>query len=455
MAALPQKIGKYHVQDVAGRGNMGTVYLGYDPFADRNVAIKVSSGLEHLDEKACRVAKKLFFNEAHMAGVLEHPNILKILDAGEENGEPYIVMEYVDGGGTLQPYCSPADLLPVPRVAEIIARCARALDYAHCRGVIHRDIKPTNIMRAADGDVKVGDFGIAQRALADTTHVQGILGSPRYMSPEQIKEDSINGQTDLYSLGVVLFELLTGRVPFPAATLGRLIHQVVNEPAPSVLDLRPDLPAGLDAVVRCALAKDRRQRYRSGSEMASDLAAMFAGISDRQDSLDEHHKFVAIRSLGFFNGFSDLEVWETLRAGTWESFEAGQTIVGEGNIDFSFYILVSGEVNVARGGKVITTFGSGDCFGEMGYVSRIQRMATIRAARDVCLLRINEAQMEHASESCQLRFHKKFLRTLISRLGQPEMDEFGAVGVRGQNHPMAPAIGTSRGGPAAAGIAGR
>lgn len=440
MADLPEKFGKYHVQGVAGRGNMGMVYLGYDPFGDRDVAIKVSSGLDHLNENASRVAKKLFFNEAHMAGVLDHPNILKILDAGEEGGEPYIVMEYVEGGNTLQPYCNPAGLLPVPRVAEIVAKCARALDYAHCRGVIHRDIKPTNIMRAVDGDVKVGDFGIAQRALTDTTHVQGILGSPRYMSPEQLKEDSVNGQTDLYSLGVVLFELLTGQVPFAASTLGRLIHQVINEAPPGVHDLRPDLPAGLDGIVRCALSKDRRQRYRSGSEMATDLAGEFPGIIRGDAPLDEHHKFAAVRGLAFFNGFSDLEVWETLRAATWESFAAGQTIVGEGNLDFSFYILVAGDVNVTRSGKIITTFSSGDCFGEMGYVSRIKRMATIRAANDVCLLRINEAQMEHASETCQLRFHKKFLRMLIGRLGQPEMDEFGAVGVKNKNLPVVPVM---------------
>jgi len=440
MADLPEKFGKYHVLGVAGRGNMGVVYTGYDPFGDCEVAIKISSGLEHLDEKASRVAKKLFFNEAHMAGVLDHPNILKILDAGEEDGEPYIVMEYVDGGNTLQQYCNPANLLPVPKVAEIIAKCAKALDYAHRHGVIHRDIKPTNIMQTLDGDAKVGDFGIAQRALADTTHVLGMLGSPRYMSPEQIREETVNGQTDLYSLGVVMFELLTGQAPFPGTSLSRLVHQVVNDTPPSILDLRPDLPESLDAIVRCALSKDRRQRYRSGSEMASDLAALFTELTHRDDALDEHDKFAAVRGLSFFNEFSDPEVWETLHAAAWESFTAGQTVVSEGNLDFSFYILVSGDVNVTREGKVITTFTSGDCFGEMGYVSRIKRTATIRTAIDVSLLRINEAQMGHASESCQLRFPKKFLKTLVGRLGQSAKDDFGALGVESKNQPMAPTI---------------
>lgn len=226
MSELPEKFGKYHVLGLAGRGNMGVVYVGYDPFADRDVAIKVSNVEEKLEDTAARQARKLFFNEAHMAGLLNHPNILKIFDAGVEDGEPYIVMEYVEQGETLLEYCDPATLLPVPRVAAIIAKCARAIDYAHRQGVIHRDIKPSNIMQTPDGEVKIGDFGIAHRTLADDTHVLGIVGTPRYMSPEQVQEEKITGQTDIYSLGVVMFELLTGRVPFPVANLSRLIHQI-------------------------------------------------------------------------------------------------------------------------------------------------------------------------------------------------------------------------------------
>lgn len=438
MSELPEKFGKYHVLGLAGRGNMGVVYVGYDPFANRDVAIKVSKVEENLEDTAARQAKKLFFNEAHMAGLLDHPNILKIFDAGVEDGEPYIVMEYVEGGATLLAYCEPATLLPVPKVAAIVAKCARAIDYAHRQGVIHRDIKPSNIMQTPEGDVKIGDFGVAHRAFAEDTHVLGLVGSPRYMSPEQVEEEKITGQTDIYSLGVVMFELLTGRAPFQARNLGRLIHQIANDPVPSALDLRPDLPPALDDILQSALAKDPAHRYRSGAEFASALAGVFTELVHRDERLVEHDRFNSVRALPFFDEFSDEHVWEALRAGSWESFPAGKTIVSEGNPDVSLYILTKGEVKVTQHGEVLTTLSSGDCFGQMNYVAGLTQTHNIEASTDVSLLRINEAQLEHASESCQLRFHKTFLRSLIGRLAQSSGAGLAALGVQTVNRPVAP-----------------
>ncbi len=438
MPELPEKFGKYHVVGLAGRGNMGVVYLGYDPFADRDVAIKVSIVKEDLENTAARQARKLFFNEAHMAGLLDHPNILKIFDAGEEKGEPYIVMEYVEGGQTLLPYCEQKNLLPVSKVAAIIATCARAIDYAHRQGVIHRDIKPSNIMQTTDDDLKIGDFGVAHRPLADTTHVLGIVGSPRYMSPEQVQEDKVTGQTDLYSLGVVMFELLTGQAPFMGTNLSRLIHQIAHKPAPSVLDVRPELPAALDHIIKCALAKDPAERYRSGIEFASDLAGVFTELVCQDERLDELDRFGALRKLPFFSDFSDNEVWEALRAGSWKSFPAGKTIVSEGNPDVSLYILIKGDVNVTQNGKVLTKLSSGHCFGELNYVAGLKQLHSIEAASDVSLLQINEAQMSRASESCQLRFHKTFLRNLIGRLAQTSGASLAALSVHSPNRPVAP-----------------
>lgn len=438
MAELPQKFGKYHVVGLAGRGNMGVVYLGYDPFADRDVAIKVSVIKENLENTAARQARKLFFNEAHMAGLLDHPNIIKIFDAGEEDGEPYIVMEYIEGGHTLLPYCEPKALLPIPKVAEVIATCARAIDYAHRQGVIHRDIKPSNIMLTVDGDLKIGDFGVAHRPLADTTHVLGIVGSPRYMSPEQVQEDRVTGQTDLYSLGVVMFELLTGQTPFTGTNLSRLIHQIAYEPAPSALELRPELPAALDDIIQCALAKDPADRYRSGIEFASDLAGVFTELVCQDERLAELDRFGALRQLPFFSDFTDNEVWEALRAGTWKSFPAGKTIVSEGHPDVSLYVLIKGDVNVLQNGQVLTTISAGHCFGELNYVAGIRQIHSIEAASDVSLLQINEPQMARASESCQLRFHKTFLRNLIGRLAQSSGGNLAALSVQSANRPVAP-----------------
>ncbi|NKC13222.1 MAG: protein kinase [Gammaproteobacteria bacterium] len=272
MSQLPAKIGKYTILDIAGKGNVGVVYAGHDPFSDRHVAIKVCAVDGDTSGGTGRLFRKMFFNEAHTAGSLNNPNILKIFDAGEEDNKPYIVMEYVSSGLTLKDYCTPDKLLAIEKVVQIGFKCAKALDYAHRRGVIHRDIKPTNIMLTDDDDVKIGDFGIALQAQADTTQVIGIVGSPLYMSPEQASEEELNNQTDIYSLGAVLFELLTGRPPFMPAPLTRLIFQLLNETPPTVSSLRVQAPEQLSTVIAKALEKDRNKRYKTGLEFAIELA---------------------------------------------------------------------------------------------------------------------------------------------------------------------------------------
>lgn len=417
MAALPEKLGKYKILEVAGRGSMGIVYVGHDPFEDRKVAIKVCS----LEDEAqasdsSRLARKMFFNEAHTAGVLDHPNIMKILDAGEEKGEPYIVMEYVEGAETLSPYCSADNLLPIARVTEIIHQCAKALDYAHRRGVVHRDIKPTNLMLTASGELKVGDFGIAQAAQAEATQIMGVLGSPRYMSPEQAREDEVSSQSDLYSLGVVTYELLAGQPPFTGQGFSRLMYKVLHEDPPPLRALRPEVPESLERIVNQAMHKNLSKRYKMGREIASALADAFRELETTDEELTQDQKFANVRALRFFNDLSDSEVWEVLRASEWESYPAQTRIIIEGNIDDSFYIIVQGDVTVRKGEKAISALSKGDCFGEMGYLSKTRRTASIVAKDDVSLLKINSSLMERASLTCQLRFNKVFLMTLIERL---------------------------------------
>lgn len=414
--ARPGKIGKYEIVGVAGRGTMGIVYCAHDPFTGRRVAIKVCALEERLTFTSNRLARKLFFNEAHTAGTLDHPNILRVHDAGEEDGQPYIVMEYVDGARTLRPHCAAANLLPLETVVEIGYKCARALDYAHRRGVVHRDIKPTNIMLTRDGDVKIGDFGIAQSAHVEATQVMGVLGSPRYLSPEQVQEDVLGNQTDLYSLGVVLYELCTGRPPFDARGFSQLIYKILHESALPLRVLRPEAPAELQAIVSRALAKDLAQRYPSGREMAADLAKLGGGLDTPQIELSDDRKYEVVRALRFFNDFSNAEIWEVMRAATWMSCAPGQYIITEGHMEHALYIIVSGDVLVLKNQKEIGTLGTGDCFGEMAYLSRKRRTASILARDDVMLLKINSTLMEQASIMCQLRFNKVFLHTLIERL---------------------------------------
>ncbi len=429
MPDLPEKIGKYPVIGTAGSGNMGMVYIGFDPFRGRDVAIKVCRLSPEIDEETARVARKMFFNEAHMAGVLDHPNITRVLDAGEENDEPYLVMEYVDGGKTLESFCKPEQLLPLATVAQVVFRCAKALDYAHRRGVIHRDIKPSNLMLTEDGNVKIGDFGVAQLPMGESTHVMGIMGSPLYMSPEQLHDEQLTGRTDLYSLGVVMFELLTGQQPFTATNFAQLVRKIINEEPPSLATLRPDLSEPVLDIVKRAMTKNPDDRYQSGSDFASELVSAFpilAGGPAKQSSTD---KLSMARKIALFNDFSDDELEEVLRVGSWEKYGPSETIIQEGLDDYSFCILVTGDVLVKKRGQDLTTLSAGDCFGEMGYLARNRRSASIAALNDVCILRINETQMEQALDSVQARFNKVFMKTLVRRL-EKTSDELTNQGAR-------------------------
>jgi serine/threonine protein kinase len=413
---VPEKIGKYEVHKCVGRGSMGVVYAGHDPFADRKVAIKVCSIQDENESQSSRLAKKLFFNEAHTTGSLDHPNILSVLDAGEDHDQPYIVLEFLDGGDTLKGYIDKDNLLSVERTVEILFQCAKALDYAHRRGVIHRDIKATNIMLTADGRVKICDFGIAQYSAGDQTQVMGLLGSPRYMSPEQAREEDVTSQTDIYSLGIVAYELLTGKAPCDATGLSKLIHQILHENPTPMRDLRPEISPQLEQIVAKALAKDLDTRYKSGQEMAAELAGVFSHLVEPAAPPAEEDKFTSVRELRFFNEFADNEVSEVIDAAEWKQYSAMDSIVDEGTLEHSFFIIVSGDVAVVKAAKQISTLTKGDCFGEMSYVSKTQRSASIVAVGDVELLRVDAALMEQASTGTQLRFNQIFLRTLIERL---------------------------------------
>src|SRR5690606_31386260 len=232
-----------------GKGGSGTVYLCHDPYHQRDVALKLYANEASLSEEQQRVRKRLFFNEAHLAGMLQHPNILPIFDAGEEDGKCYIVMEYVRGGQPLSAFCQPQNLLPVQKIVEIVFKCAKALDYAHRKGVVHRDIKPSNILMTADGDVRIVDFGIAHNPVAELTPMAGMVGSPSYMAPEQMREEQVTNQTDIYALGVLMYELLTGKRPYYGENLSALVHQVLYATPIPVHRLRAEVTEMLEHIV--------------------------------------------------------------------------------------------------------------------------------------------------------------------------------------------------------------
>jgi len=412
---IPEKIGKYVIVKEVGRGSTGVVYLSHDPYYRRDVAIKVYN-LESHDEDRARVTRKMFLSEAHMVGMLQHPNILPIFDAGEENGHYYIVTEHVHGARTLSAYCKPDNLLPVDDVVEIMYKCAKALHYAHSRGVIHRDIKPSNIMLTQANDVRIIDFGIALVADSDISRIEGIAGSPSYMSPEQVQSLEITNRSDLYSLGAVLYEMLTGFRPFRGGNLSKLLHQIVYATAQPIHALRPDIPEVLETSVAKALQKDPAKRYRNGLELAADLTRVHQALRDGTSKLDRQEQFSILRTLKFFHDFSQSEILEVLRASTWQDYDQGEEIVKEGEMDDRFYVIVSGSVAVMRAGNLVGQLEAGDCFGETSYVRGAKRLATIKALSGVTLMKVSSTLLEQSSAACQLRFNKVFLRSLISRL---------------------------------------
>ncbi|MGE0385483.1 MAG: protein kinase [Gammaproteobacteria bacterium] len=415
---VPDRLGKYEVRGEIARGSMGIVFYGHDPYIDRPVALKIAFADSLRDKETGERYRKMFFNEAHTAGMLRHPNILDVFDAGIEDGICYIVMELVAGADTLKRYTKPETLLSINKVVEIVFKCAKALDYAHRQGVIHRDIKPSNILLTEDGDVKIADFSIAHitRPDASSTMPMGFVGSPRYMSPEQVQEDQITTQTDLFSLGIVLYELLTGHHPFGGEGFSALIHRIINEDPIPMETFRQGVPPALARIAYKALEKDPERRYRMGLDMAVDLAAAFHFLDRPQEDLSLKEKFTYVKQLNFFSGFPDSEVWEIIRASLWQEYGDGDEIITEGDIDDSFYIITDGTVRVRKGGAAINELRRGDCFGEMGYLSKTTRTASILAKGRVSLMKINATLMEKVSKDCQLRFCKVFLRVLIERL---------------------------------------
>ncbi len=263
-------LGRYEVIKELGRGAMGIVYLGRDPKINRQVAIKTLRFEDEVSEDQMKSIKERFFREAESAGNLTHPNIIRIFDAGEDQDVAYIAMELLEGHD-LKALCEKNNLLPLPRVCDIVATVANALDYAHKQGVVHRDIKPANIMLLKDNSIRITDFGIARIQTSSKTATGAVLGTPAYMSPEQVNGQKADGRSDLYSLGVTLFELLTGEKPFQADTIAALLYRIANVDHPNPKEYNAKIPDCIVNVLSKALAKKPEDRYQTGADMAKDI----------------------------------------------------------------------------------------------------------------------------------------------------------------------------------------
>ncbi|OHC62283.1 MAG: serine/threonine protein kinase [Rhodocyclales bacterium GWA2_65_19] len=426
--ALPERIGKYEIRGKLGEGATSIVYLAFDPFAEREVAVKAIFPEVLRDKARGRLYRNLLMTEASLAGKLVHPHIVQIFDAVVAEEQSYIVMEYVRGG-TLEPFCTASTLLPVDRLVEMIFKCTRALDYAFRAGITHRDIKPANILlvnagdsaERASGDIKISDFGAALLSSGEQsrTQVSGV-GSPAYMSPQQVRDMPLNHQTDIYSLGVVMYQLLTGRLPFQSTSNYGMIYQICNADPPPPSTFRADMPAGLDDVVARAMQKEVEARYQTWGEFSHDLAQSFLNkqLSVQRKAFPDSEKFEALRALRFFNEFPDVMLWEVVRFSRWNEVAASTVIMRDGERGDFFAFLLDGELMVSKTGHSLGTLAAGECFGEMAIIRRGEhaRGADVVAQTATRVVTISSHALQHASEACQMHFYRGFLDVIAGRL---------------------------------------
>ena len=411
-----EKIGKYEIIKELGKGATSEVYLANDVFASRQVAIKLVRADVLGDKDHGKRFHKLFLTEASLAGKLSHPHIVSIFDAVVDEQGSYLVMEYVEGG-TLEPFTQPESLLPVSRVIEIIFKCCKALDYAHRHGIIHRDIKPANILLTGESDIKISDFGAALTIASETTQVSGI-GSPAYMSPEQLQEQSLNHQTDIFSLGVVLYQMLTGALPFKATNNYSMVYQIIHVDVPPPSLLRPETPSAVDIIVRRAMEKEITKRFQTWEEFAQALANTFNNLQKPEEVVPEAEKFNTLRRLEFFRTFSDVDLWQVLRISNWARYSTNSSVIKEGDIGTAFYVIAAGEVKVIKQGKLLNILRTGECFGEMAYLGKrsYQRTASVISVNDITIIEVGADSLAQAAESCKHAFNAAFLELLVGRL---------------------------------------
>ncbi|MBI9086773.1 MAG: protein kinase [Desulfobacterales bacterium] len=403
-----KKIDRYQIVKKLGQGGTAVVYLGRDPFINRHVAVKLA-------KPASDKERMNFFVEAQSAGRLNHPNIVAIYDAGLYNEYCYITMEYISGT-TLEACCRKGCLLPLSKVVECVFTICQALDYAHQQHVIHRDIKPSNIMLDDNGTAKITDFGIAQ--MTEQTSEMGIWGTPSYMAPEQLKDEAIGSFSDIFSLGCVLYEMLTGTQAFGGNNNFAIMYKITNEEPVPAHCLRPDLPPILQGILQKAMAKKIEDRYQSCMELAFDLRVALRGIADKAVAFNGRAKDVIdlVQNVKFFQQFPRQHLETLISSNTLIKVPKDKIIVNEGDIDDTFFIILSGKARILKGNKEIAIIGVGECFGEMAYIAGQARTAAVVASTDCILIKISATIIDRSPETVQLLFFKNFANTLVQRL---------------------------------------
>ena len=410
-----QPIGRFQPEKILGRGASATVYLARDTFTGQDVALKVIDPevLKHPDFGRKFTAQ--FMNEASLAGKLAHPHIASILEAAVSGEYGYLAIEYVPGGD-LARLTLPQNLLSPEDVIEIAFKSCGALDYAYRQGIVHRDLKPANILVVSGTNIKIGDFGASY--LFKSLHTQiANIGSPSYMSPEQITGEALGFSSDMFSLGVVLYQLFTGHRPFEAPTLSETVTKTVREAAPLPSSYRPEVSADMDAILMRMLAKVPADRYASWADLALDIAR--AGRLSRYESaIPDSEKFVALKAVRLLGHLDDAQLWELVHAGTWSRLPARTLIMREGESGRSLFFLGSGQAKVTKQGRLLNVLNAGECVGDMSYIKEggIPRQATVETLAEVLLVEFAKEALDQVSVKCRYQLALALMHSLVDRL---------------------------------------
>ena len=422
---LPSQIGQYTVLGRLGDGATSVVFLARDEANQRDVAIKrlrLSSETAPVD---AHFWARFFAAEAALVGRLNHPNVVQLYEAFSDAQVPYLVMEYVPGL-TLREFCRPDRLLPLEQVVEIGFKCAMALGYVFRQGLIHRDVKPANILAVMQDDevvdVKLSDFGSVLNTNSEATQIHRV-GSLAYMSPEQIEGNTLDCRTDIYALAAVLYHLISGRPPFDAQTQVALMNQIFHTEPPPLTSLREGVTPALEGVILGALAKNKEDRPQDWESFAQSLSGLIVNHQvprGRLQKVLDSERFNLLRSLDFFAGFDDVELWEVVHRAKWLRLHYGHRVYRRGQEGDTFHIIAQGEVEVFRDGQRVARLGAGTSVGEMAYLAPSpdlrRHSADIIVSEPCTTISFAPETLDQLSADTRLRFDRAFIQVLVRRL---------------------------------------
>ena len=407
------QLGRYVIDSEIGRGAMGVVFKATDSVLQRTVAVKtVNMAMEkdHADKYEAR-----FYQEARAAGGLNHPNIVTVYDAGKAGDVVYMAMEYIQGV-ELRSLLVEGQPMGVAQALSVAAQVAEGLGYAHQQGVVHRDIKPANIMVVSGTNIKVADFGAAYLKTVESTHNVDI-GSPYYMSPEQVEGAELGHHSDMFSMGVVLYELFTGKRPFTATKLEELFAKILNEAPQPPSALRDGISKEVDQILLRMMGKTPAERYPTWADLALDIARI-GRLSVYQQEIADSDKFTWLKKVPMLERLGEAEIWELVHAGRWTRLPPRQAIVKEGENGKGLFFLANGQAKVTKQGRLLNVLNAGECFGEMAYIKAggIPRQATVESMADAVIAEFDADALAQTSLTCRLQLSTALLHSMVDRL---------------------------------------